>query len=93
LNHKFENLDTDLEWKIPFISGDEFKVKFSYDWEDCELDNLLLRYNVIDIGTFTLTYDLDKPKVMLVYSWGNAASGDDERINYKQRGKGSTDLD
>jgi hypothetical protein len=68
-NYQFGTLDTDLEWKMNFASGDGFRMKFSYDWEDRELDNLLFEYLVFGVGKFTLTYDLDKPKVMLVYTW------------------------
>jgi hypothetical protein len=69
-NYKLGALDTDWEWQWNFISGDGFRMKFSYDCEDRELDNLLLEYQVAGGGKFTLTYDLDKPKVMLVYQWG-----------------------
>jgi hypothetical protein len=69
-NYKLGTLDTDLEWRWSFRSGDGLRMKFSYDCEDRELDNLLLEYLVAGGGKFTLTYDLDKPKVMLVYKLG-----------------------
>jgi hypothetical protein len=68
-NHQFATLDTDLEWKLNFVSGDGLRMKFAYDCEDQELDDLLFEYRVVGVGKFTLTYDLDKPKVMLVYTW------------------------
>jgi hypothetical protein len=62
-------LDTDLEWKLGFASRDGLRMKFAYDWDDRELDSMLFEYRVVGVGKYTLTYDLDKPKVMLVYSW------------------------
>jgi hypothetical protein len=69
LNHRFGSLNTDLEWRTPFVSGDEFRVKSSYDWKDKGLDSLSLRYGAAGDGVFALTYDFGKPKVMLTYTW------------------------